>query len=83
LDNADLFILNKIGPEEATGRGFCNVIGVALDHNIPVLVGVGEASKAAFEAFTGGLASALPAQMPAILEWFQSDVHIKTSNMTE
>lgn len=69
LGNADLFILNKFGPEEAAGRGFCNMIGTALDHGIPVLVGVGGASKPAFETFAGGLATALPPDAQAIFDW--------------
>ncbi len=73
LDNADLFILNKFGPEEAAGRGFCSVIGAAIDRDIPVLVGVSGASKAAFDTFTGGLAPALTPQVQAILEWCQNE----------
>tara|TARA_R110002167_G_scaffold82402_5_gene224885 strand:+ start:8315 stop:8833 length:519 start_codon:yes stop_codon:yes gene_type:complete len=73
LDSADLFILNKFGPEEAAGRGFCSVIGDAICRDIPVLVGVGGASKAAFDSFTGGLAPALLPQMQAILEWFYDE----------
>ena len=72
LDGADMFILNKFGPEEAAGRGFCAVIGMALDRGVPVLVGVGGTSKAAFEVFAGGLAVALPAELPKILEWCQT-----------
>ena len=53
MEKADLFVLNKFGPEEAAGRGFCIVIGTALDQGVPVLVGVGGASIAAFEEFAG------------------------------
>jgi hypothetical protein len=80
LDNADLFILNKFGPEEAAGRGFCSVIGAAIDRDIPVLVGVGGASKAAFDTFTGGLASALSPQVQTILEWCTSGTENETSS---
>lgn len=73
LEGADLFILNKFGPEEAAGRGFCTVIGAALAQGVPVLVGVGGASKAAFEAFAGGLAPTLPPQLDALLDWVQAE----------
>jgi hypothetical protein len=66
---ADLFILNKFGPEEAAGRGFCAAIGAALEQGIPVLVGVGGASQAAFEQYSGGLATALAPRPDAILDW--------------
>lgn len=73
MGNADLFVLNKFGPEESAGRGFCNVIGSALHHGIPVLVGVGDANKSSFETFAGGLAVTLPADAQAILDWFQDE----------
>ncbi len=69
MENADLFILNKFGPEEAAGRGFCNVIGTALDQGVPVLVGVGGASAGAFEDFAGGLAVTLLDDAQTILDW--------------
>ncbi len=71
LLGADLFILNKFGPEEAAGRGFCSVIGAALERGIPVLVGVGASGKAAFDSFSDGFATELAAQPDAILAWVQ------------
>ncbi|SDX55032.1 Protein of unknown function [Ruegeria halocynthiae] len=69
FQNVDLFILNKFGPEEAAGRGFCSVMGKALDHGIPVLVGVGKANKEAFLKFAGGLAQTLPDDETALRHW--------------
>ncbi len=69
---ADLFILNKFGPEEAAGRGFCAAIGMALERGVPVLVGVGGASREAFDSFAGGMADALPPSTDAILDWYRS-----------
>ena len=68
-DNADLFILNKFGPEEASGRGFIFAIGRALDRGIPVLVGVGAASREAFDAFVDGMAETIPDDLDAIQSW--------------
>lgn len=72
LAEADLFILNKFGPEEAAGRGFVSVIAAALEHDIPVLVGVGKASLDAFNTFAGGMAEALPADPDKIHHWYQA-----------
>jgi len=71
LDKVDLFILNKFGPEEASGRGFVSVIGKAVEQGIPVLVGVGVvgASREAFDTFAGGLAETLAADPDTIREW--------------
>ncbi|MDU8928194.1 DUF2478 domain-containing protein [Alisedimentitalea sp. MJ-SS2] len=71
LEGAELFILNKFGPEEASGRGFCAVIGAAIEQGIPVLVGVGAGGKAAFDDFTGGLAQSVNPDESAILDWFK------------
>ena len=71
FDQADLFILNKFGPEEAAGRGFCNVIGNALEGGIPVLVGVSAENMSAFDTFAGELAVTLPDDANAILDWLQ------------
>jgi hypothetical protein len=69
LERADLFILNKFGPEEAAGRGFCAVIGRALELGMPVLVGVGRGARADFDSFTDGLATPVPANAAAIADW--------------
>ncbi|MFK5979185.1 MAG: DUF2478 domain-containing protein [Rhizobiaceae bacterium] len=79
FDQADLFILNKFGPEEAAGRGFCNVIGTALEQGLPVLVGVGAANKLAFDTFAGDLAVTLPDDAKAILDWYDGPQSTKTA----
>ncbi|MEP2531381.1 DUF2478 domain-containing protein [Shimia sp.] len=72
LDQADLFILNKFGPEEAAGRGFCDVIGTALELGVPVLVGVGQGLIPEFETFAAGLATRVAAEEAALFEWCAS-----------
>ena len=69
VDAFDLFILNKFGPQETEGRGFCAAIGSALEQNIPVLVGVGGACRDAFDAFADGMAEVLPPDREAIHKW--------------
>lgn len=69
LSGAQLFILNKFGPQEAAGRGFVPVIGKALELGIPVLCGVGHASQEAFETFAGGLSETLDPAPEAVANW--------------
>lgn len=69
LDGAEVFLLNKFGPEEASGRGFCAAIGSALERGIPVLVGVGRGNRAAFDDFAGGMARELPPDADALVDW--------------
>lgn len=69
IADVQLFILNKFGPEEAAGRGFRASIGTALEAGIPVLVGVGGPSRAAFDTFADGLTEALPPDAGMIRDW--------------
>jgi len=69
IAGAGLFVLNKFGPQEAEGHGFCEAIGAALEHDIPVLVGVGKGSRAGLERFVDGMGEALPPEPDAIYAW--------------
>jgi len=64
-----LLIVNKFGKQEAEGRGFRPLIGQALADGVPVLTAVGGANRAAFDAFAGDLATPLPADAAALLDW--------------
>lgn len=64
-----MFILNKFGPQEAEGRGFCDAIASALENDTPVLVGVGGGSRDALDAFVDGMAEVLPPEAGAIQKW--------------
>ncbi|MFU8834981.1 MAG: DUF2478 domain-containing protein [Roseovarius sp.] len=66
---ADLVVLNKFGLSEAEGRGFRSLIGEALAQGVPVLIGVSETHRAAFETFADGMAEKLPPDEDAVLGW--------------
>lgn len=65
----DLVVLNKFGLSEAEGRGFRTLIAEALGHDLPVLIGVSDVHRAAFDQFAGGMAVALPADEDAVFAW--------------
>ncbi len=65
----DLLVINKFGKHEAEGRGFRSVIALALDRDMPVLVGLNPLNLEAFEKFSGGLATELSADFDTILKW--------------
>jgi len=65
----DLFVLNKFGPQEAEGRGFCDAIAAALENDKPVIVGVGKGSRSALDAFVDGMAEVLEPEPEAIYDW--------------
>lgn len=68
----DLLILNRFGKQEATGRGFHPVIVSALERDVPVIVGVNDMNRPAFESFSAGLAAELADSSVAVLDWLGS-----------
>lgn len=71
---ADLVLLNKFGLSEAEGRGFRTLIAEALGRDVPVLTGVSDTHRAAFERFAEGTATHLEPREDAILAWCRSVV---------
>lgn len=67
--DTDLLIINKFGKHEAEGRGFRGVIAEAISLGVPVLVGLNELNRPAFEAFAGGFAVPLLPRCDAIRDW--------------
>lgn len=65
----DLLILNRFGKQEATGHGFHPVIVGALERGMPVLVGVNDLNRPAFDRFAAGLAVELPDSPGAVRGW--------------
>jgi nucleoside-triphosphatase THEP1 len=70
---ADLLVINRFGKLESIGRGFCPVIADALARGVPVLVGLNDLNRAAFELFAGGTATELPNRAGAVLTWLKTD----------
>ncbi len=69
LGDADLLIVNKFGKQEASGRGFRNLIAEALARDMPVLVGLNRLNHDAFHAFTGDAAVELSPTREALRTW--------------
>ncbi|MFX0541873.1 DUF2478 domain-containing protein [Roseovarius sp. S4756] len=68
-EGADLVVLNKFGLSEAEGRGFRALIAEALGRGVPVLIGVSDTHRAAFERFADGMATTLPPDEESVLAW--------------
>lgn len=71
-EGADIVVLNKFGLSEAEGRGFRALIAEALSRGVPVLTGLSDTHRAAFEDFAGGMARPLEPDETAILDWCRS-----------
>lgn len=77
----DIVVLNKFGLSEAEGRGFRPFIAEVLARGIPVLIGVSDTHRAAFERFSDGIDIALPADREAILAWCHSAIAPGTADV--
>lgn len=77
-EGGDLFVLNKFGLSEAEGRGFRALIADAIGRGMPVLVGLSDTHRAAFERFAGGLAAILPPDEEAVTDWCRTAIARRT-----
>lgn len=70
LDAApQLLILNKFGKVEAEGRGLLDLIAIAIDRGIPVVIGVPIRNLEAWRNFTGGLSTEFSSDPSEIMDW--------------
>lgn len=74
-EHVDLVVLNKFGLSEAEGRGFRTLIAEALERDLPVLIGVSDVQKAAFDRFADGMAVELPPDEDAVFAWCKKAAH--------
>ena len=75
----DLLIVNKFGKHESEGRGFRETIARALELGVPVIVGLNAANAAAFEEFTGGMATPVPCRREAVEDWLDTSLAARRS----
>ncbi|MGI1664108.1 DUF2478 domain-containing protein [Palleronia sp. KMU-117] len=71
---ADVAILSKFGQREIEGQGLRAAIVAAVEHDLPLLIGVAPARVAAFEAFVGGPVTCLPAAVPPLQRWVRDNL---------
>lgn len=69
IAGADLLIVNKFGKQEAAGRGLRQAIVMAIETDIPVLIGVNGLNLPDLLAFTGDQAVRITATPEGIVAW--------------
>ena len=74
LAGAQLLVVNKFGKQEALGRGLAPAIAMAMERDIPVLVGVNGLNLPEFLAFAGDIAEALGPEPEVSLAWVQANL---------
>ena len=65
----DLLLLNRFGRAESKGRGLITCFSEASVQGVPILTAVREPFDTAWAEFHGGLASGLPMEAEAAVEW--------------
>ncbi len=65
-----LLVMNRFGRAELEGSGLRNIYERAAIENIPVLTGVREDYRQAWQSFHGGLGTELPSDLSSIVDWW-------------
>lgn len=65
----DVLILNKFGKAESEGRGLRDLIAVAIEFDVPVLIGVPKGNLPLWRSFAGDLAMELAADIGEVERW--------------
>ncbi len=63
LGAVDFLFVNKFGKEEVEGRGFRDAIALALEREIPVVVGVPSRNREAWREFCGADSPAISTEV--------------------
>ena len=71
-----VLLLNRLGRQEAEGRGFRPLIGRALGEGVAVLTAVGAEYAEAFHAFAGDMGECLPADAARLFDWCREAVAV-------
>lgn len=69
LEKAEFLVVNKFGKQEAEGKGLSGAIATALEHGLPVLVGVNGLNLPAFLEFAGDMATELTPEAEHVADW--------------
>ena len=71
-DGLDILVLNKFGKQESEGKGLRNAIALALDADIPVLVGLNRDNIEAWHQFCGGEGQLLDSRSSEVEGWLRT-----------
>jgi Protein of unknown function (DUF2478) len=71
-DGADLVIINRFGRSEAEGKGLIDLIRLALEADIPVLIAVPEQRFADWITFSEGMNVRLACKRDALDRWWRT-----------
>lgn len=67
----DAVVVNRFGPLEAAGRGFCDAIRVASETETPLIIAVPDFEFARWTRFSNGMTVRLDCRAKQVREWWQ------------
>ena len=71
-EKPDLLILNKFGKTEAEGEGLRDVLALAVERGVPVVVGVPFRNLDQWRVFAGDMAQECQAELAVVQRWLSS-----------
>ncbi|MBS0529294.1 MAG: DUF2478 domain-containing protein [Proteobacteria bacterium] len=81
-DDPELLVLNKFGKVEAEGRGLLDLIAIAVDRGISVVIGVPARNLEAWRKFAGGMSVELSSDPSEVADWLKRTLPLRRSRMS-
>jgi len=79
----ELLILNKFGKVEAEGRGLLDLVAIAVDRGIPVVIGVPIRNLEAWRNFAGGMSVEFSSDPSEVAEWLNRTFPVAVAQSPE
>ena len=79
----ELLILNKFGKVEAEGRGLLDLVAIAIDRGIPVVIGVPIRNLEAWRNFAGGLSAEFTGDPSETMDWLNRTFPVAVAQSPE
>jgi hypothetical protein len=79
----DLLILNKFGKVEAEGRGLLDLVAMAVDRGIPVVIGVPIRNLAPWRDFAGGMSVEFSDDPSEVADWLNRSFPVAIAQSPE
>lgn len=79
----DLLILNKFGKVEAEGRGLLDLVAMAVDRDIPVVIGVPIRNLEPWRQFAGGMSVEFTSDPSEMADWLNRTFPVAVAQRPE
>ena len=82
-DEPALLILNKFGKVEAEGGGLLDLVAIAVDRGIPVVIGVPVRNLEAWRRFAGDMSVEISSETAEVMDWLSRAFSVEAVQSTE